>query len=146
MKVILLKDVPRIGRKFEVKDVPDGHAFNFLIPRKLGERATPDALKRLEVMKAKSAVQHAESEQAFKDAVAKATEVGATVVADANADGGLYKAVHADDIVKAFKEKGIILEERSVLIDVPIKATGSHEVKLASGTHEGSVTITVVAK
>ncbi len=145
MKVILLKDVPRIGRKYEVKDVPDGHALNFLIPRKLGERATPDSLRRLEVMKGKSAVAHAETEKAFKDAVAKATEANATVSAEANAEGNLYKAVHADDIVEAFKEKGIVLEERSILIDTPIKTVGAHEIKLASGSHEGTVTITVVA-
>ena len=48
MKVILLKDVPRIGRKFDVKDVPDGHALNFLIPRKLALRGTPDAIARIE--------------------------------------------------------------------------------------------------
>ena len=145
MKVILLKDVPRIGRKYEVKDVPDGHALNFLLPRKLAERATPDSLRRLEVTKTKNAVAHAQSEQAFKDAVAKATEVGATVTAEANTDGGLYKAVHADDIVKAFKERGVELEERAILIDTPIKTTGAHTVTLASGAYEGAVTITVVA-
>lgn len=145
MKVILLKDVPRIGRKYEVKDVPDGHALNFLIPRKLGERATPDSLRRLEIMKSKSAVAHAESEHAFRVAVAKAAEAGATISVEANAEGGLYKAVHADDIVKAFTEKGIVLEERSILIDMPIKTVGQHEIKLASGSYEGAVTITVLA-
>ncbi len=51
MKVILLKDVQALGRKFDIKDVADGHASNFLLPKKLAEMATEKALKRLEEMK-----------------------------------------------------------------------------------------------
>ncbi len=143
MKVILLRDVPRIGRKYDVKDVPDGHAFNMLLPQKLAERATPDALRRLENQKAKHAVEVAESDSAFAAALKKATEAEAVVTAESNEEGSLYRAVHADDIVKAFAEKGIVLDERSIVIETPIKHIGAHTVKLASGTREGDVAITV---
>ena len=46
MKVILLRDVAKIGKRFEVKEVPTGHALNFLIPKKLAEPATTEALRR----------------------------------------------------------------------------------------------------
>jgi large subunit ribosomal protein L9 len=144
MKVILLKDVPRIGRKYEVKDVPDGHALNFLLPRRLAERATPDSLKRLESQKAKHALEVAQSEEAFESALTKAKDAHATVTAEANDEGHLYRAVHADDIVEAFKAKGIEVEERAVVIDAPIKALGTHTIKLSSGGREGDVAIEVV--
>ncbi len=144
MKVILLKDVPRIGRKYEVKDVPDGHAFNMLLPRKLAERATPEALRRLETLRSKHATEIAESDAAFKAALDKAKDAGATVSADANEEGHLYRAIHADDIVKAFSEKGIELDERSIVIDTPIKHIGVHAVKLSQGGREGEVTFEVV--
>jgi large subunit ribosomal protein L9 len=146
MKVILLKDVPRIGRKFEVKDVPDGHALNFLIPRRLAERATADVLKRLDVQKSKHALEVAETEQAFEAALATAKDAGVTVTAEANDEGHLYRAVHADDIVEAFKLKGIEIEERAIVIDTPIKSLGAHHITISANGREGQATIEVVRK
>ena len=55
MKVILLKDVAKLGKKYEVKEVPDGHATNFLIPRGLVEIATSGGLKKVELSREKEA-------------------------------------------------------------------------------------------
>ena len=79
MKVILQKDVPKIGRKYEVKDVPDGYAQNFLLPRKLALRATPDSLRRLEQNKSKHALDLAASATAFKEALASASAIRHTI-------------------------------------------------------------------
>lgn len=144
MKVILQKDVPRIGRKYDVKDVPDGHALNFLLPRKLAERATPDALRRLEEKKSKHALDVAQSDKAFTEALKQAVEAEATIAAEASDEGGLYRAVKVDEIVKAFAEKGISFEERSIIIDTPLKHIGTHTIKLSSGGREGECTITIV--
>ena len=52
MKVIFLEDVRNVGKKYDIKDVSDGYARNFLFPNKLAETATPEAIKKLESMKA----------------------------------------------------------------------------------------------
>ena len=52
MRVIFLKDVPKIGKKFEIKNISDGHALNFLIPQGAVKIATPDAVKNVEALKA----------------------------------------------------------------------------------------------
>lgn len=145
MKVILLKDVPRIGRKHQIKDVPDGHAHNFLIPRKLAERATPDAIKRIEAHDAKLALGRAESDQAFKDALKRASEAAAALSAGANKEGGLYKAVTVKEILAAFKEKGVVFEEHDMHIETPIKTLGAHTVRVSHGAHTGVVSFTVIA-
>ena len=51
MKVIFLQDVPRVGKKYDVKEVNDGYAMNFLLPRKLVELATPKSIAELEIRK-----------------------------------------------------------------------------------------------
>ena len=48
MKVIFLKDVPRVGKKYDIKEINDGYAMNFLFPQKLAEIATPSAIANLE--------------------------------------------------------------------------------------------------
>jgi large subunit ribosomal protein L9 len=143
MKVILLKDVPKIGRKHEVKEVPDGHALNFLLPRGFVERATADALKRLEMDKAKHALKTAESEAAFLHVLKEADAVSVNIFSEANAEGHLYRAVQKDKIVRAFKEKGMILEERSIHLENPIKSLGEHTITLSSQGKEGKVRINV---
>lgn len=144
MKVILQKDVPRIGRKYDVKDVPDGHALNFLLPRKLAERATPEALKRLETKKSQHSLEIAESDKTFADALKKAADAEVMIAVEASDEGGLYRAVRIEEIASAFSEKGILFEERSIQIDTPIKHTGTHTIRLASGGREGECVITVV--
>ena len=65
MKVILLKDVPKLGRKYEVKEVADGHVRNFLLPKGLVKEATSEALEWLELQKE---IWQAKDEEALKKA------------------------------------------------------------------------------
>ena len=51
MKVIFLQDVPRVGKRHDIKEVNDGYAMNFLFPRKLAELATSKAIAELEVQR-----------------------------------------------------------------------------------------------
>ena len=55
MKVILLQDVAKIGKRFETVDVPDGYALNMLIPKRMAEPATPENLKRVDARRTKAA-------------------------------------------------------------------------------------------
>ena len=81
MKVILLQDIARVGRKNEVKDVPDGHAQNFLIPRRLAEPANAGNLKKLQEMEGKRAATAEGELAAFQKAVEKLQEVIASIPA-----------------------------------------------------------------
>ena len=146
MKVILLQDVARIGRRFEVKEVPTGHALNFLIPRKLAEPATPKSIKRVEELKKKKEHDTEETVAAFTDALKKLESETLEMQVEANEKGSLFKGINSSDIALLLKDKGFAIEESAVVLDTPIKELGSHTVTLQLGDVSGSATVSVVAK
>ncbi len=146
MKVILIKDVARLGRKSEVKEVPSGHALNFLIPRKLAIIATPEGMKRLnEEVRQQGA--HKEGElEAFKATCALLNEKAIEYPVQANDKGSLFKGIHVDDIVRHLASLGITLLKQDVVLEHPIKEVGVHKIPLRHGGTEGVCTLAVVKK
>jgi large subunit ribosomal protein L9 len=147
MKVILLHDVPKVGRKFDVIDVADGYATNFLLPQKLGEVAT--APKIAELDKRKEAAKVAEDARLLDLREKLATLADLTLVITAKADdqGHLYKKIHADDIVSALKdEHDIHLHKESILLDHPLHEVGDHEVSIEAAGEKATLNVQIVAE
>lgn len=134
MKIILLQDVPRIGKKWEVKNVADGFAQNSLIPRKLAEAATAGAVARAGV--ARKAADKNKVANATALAKNLATLEGARVElsAKANEQGHLFAAIHENEIAQALKEKtGIQVLPEFIKHTHPIKTIGEHSVVVTAG-------------
>lgn len=146
MKVIFLHDVPRVGKKYDVKDVNDGYAANFLFPRKLAQAATPDALRALELRQKEILIER----EVRDDLIQKSLEEikGKIVVIRAKADdkGHLFKAIHPRDIAAAMAEshQGAIGEE-FIALDKPVKSTGEFEVPVAVKGKKSSFKLIVEA-
>jgi len=146
MKVILLQDVAKLGRRFEIVEVPDGYGVNKLIPKGLAKPATPANIKAVQART--TAVQHQKevASGAFSELVAALKEVTVTVSAKANAEGKLFKAVHADEVVAAITATtGITLRADQVVINEPIKHTGEVVLGIAEGAAQVPLTIIVTA-
>jgi len=143
MKIILLNDVKGLGRKEDVKEVKDGYARNFLLPRKLAEPATAAAVARVASLKARRAQ---EREKHLTRAAAEVEKLAAIPLqfhARAGEKGELFGSVTAEDIATLLKERGIA-EVREVRM-TPLRALGEHAVELDFG--EGikkTVTVTVL--
>jgi large subunit ribosomal protein L9 len=146
MKVILLRDVAKIGRRAQVVELPDGYALNQLIPKRWAEPASPANLKRLAQSKAGAQAQDDSKQEAFARALAELNTSPLQVVADANAQEHLFKAVHEADVVTAAKLRGIVLETRAITIESPIKALGPHTITLREGVTSVAYTIEVIKK
>ncbi|MDB9944470.1 50S ribosomal protein L9 [bacterium] len=146
MKVILLKDVSRVGTKNEVKDVPSGHALNFLIPQGLAEAATPANLKRLKLAEDKKSSETAASVKDFEAALAQVKETPVVLEVAANEQGHLYEAVKAEDISTRLKETGIAIAADTITLAEPIKEVGTIEVTVSMGDITSTFTLTVEAK
>ncbi len=146
MKVILLQDVAKIGRRFEVVNVPDGYALNKLIPTKQAEPATAENLKRVQARATKIETDRAGQDASFDAALEVLKDATVTVEAPANEQGHLFKAVSADEVVAAAALVGATIAANQIVVKTPIKEVGEHSVALVSGVKQGMITVTVVAK
>lgn len=147
MKVILTKDVARLGRKSEVKDVPSGHALNFLIPRKFAIIATDEQLKRLGEERKQHDAQKEHAEDVFREACSTLAQKRIPYPVDANEKGHLFKGVNVDDIVLHLeKNEHITIAKQSVLLAHPIKELGIHEIPLSFAGSKGLLTLEVIKK
>lgn len=146
MKVILLRDVARIGRRAEVIEVSDGYALNQLIPKRLAEPATDANLKKVAQAKAGVQAQVDSRAEAFNKALSQLNLSPLQISADANELGHLFKAIHEADIVAAANARGVHLESHNVVIETSVKSLGAHGITLKEGGTKVSYTIEVIKK
>ena len=134
MKVIFNTDVRGQGKKGEMKEVSDGYARNYLLPRKLASEATADALNALKLKEKALAEENAK----------RLSGVVVQISARAGQGGRLFGAVTSQEIADALREQhGIELEKNKIVQAEPIKQFGSFEVKAKLG-YEVSGTINVL--
>lgn len=147
MKVILLKDVKGIGRSHDVVDAKDGHALNYLIPKKLAISATPMAMKEAELRR-KQVVNRAEVNSALLiQNISALAEARIVIKVKANKKGHLYDAIGESDISKAVKEQTRIdLPEDAIKLEKPIKELGTFDIPVATADTFGKFSITIEAE
>lgn len=144
MKVILLKDVAKIGQRTQVVEVPDGYAMNQLIPKGMAEAATPANMKRIERAQADADAAKAAGEARFEKALKALQATKVAVKAETNEQGHLFKAVSEKDIAEAATTAGVDVDEAMLVVGEPIKEVGDHTVSLMIGSRKEAFTIEVV--
>jgi len=147
MKVILTKDVKKVGRAHEVVDATDGYALNFLIPQKLAIRATPTAEREAELRRVQLAERAALNASLLAQNIAALADVRVVLTMKANEKGHLYDAAGVSEIRAALKEQAHIdLPEDAIKLEKPIKELGMFAVPVASGETFGKFSITIEAE
>ena len=134
MKVILQQDVKGQGKKGQLVEVSEGYARNFLLPRKLAIAATTDAINTMNLKekarKAEEARQKAEAEAT----VEKLKECQVKLTAKAGNGGRLFGAVTTKEISEGLKAQyGIDIPKQKLVLEDPIKAFGSYQIKAKLG-------------
>ena len=128
MKIILLDDVPKLGRRGEVRDVSDGYARNYLLPHKLALNATPGNLRNLETIKATQesrAVRQRSEAESQSQAIEGLTFAQSRQASD---EGRLFGSVGKADVAAFLAQNGITVERRRIVLDEPIKTLGEFSV------------------
>lgn len=147
MKVILLKDVKGIGRAHEAVEAKDGHALNYLIPKKLAIAATPTAMKEAELRRKQVMDRAAIGSALLTQNIAALAEARIVIKMKANEKGHLYDAVGGSDISKAAKEQARIdLPEDAIKLEKPIKELGTFDIPVATADTFGKFSITIEAE
>lgn len=130
MKVILRKDVEKLGTVGEVVQVKGGYARNFLIPRGIAYAATKTNLARL-AEERRILDQRALKEQRIAgDLAAKLEGLKVTATAIVGEEDRMFGSVTSQDIAELLREKGIDVDRRKILLEEPIRALGEHEVPI----------------
>ena len=130
MKVILLDDIPKLGRRGEVREVAEGYARNYLLPQRLVVPASAANLKQLDQIKQHQEVR-SRREKADAEAQAKSIEVLTfSQVRQASEEGRLYGSVGVQDLAGFLVQNGISVEKRRIGLDEPIKALGEYTVPI----------------
>ena len=146
MKVILTKDVPNLGRVGDVKEVANGYARNFLMPRGLVVPATEGQLKQLHVFHARRAKEDAQRLSEAQQLAQRLAALQVIIPGRVGEQGRLFGSVTNQDVAAALKEQhGIEIDRRDIELAEPIRTLGSHtvDVRLGGEVH-GQLRVEVV--
>ena len=131
MKIILLQDEKKLGKKGEIIEASEGYARNYIIPKKIGVEATPKNMNDLKLQKANGAKIAQEQLDAAKALAAKIAELQVVVKMKAGEGGKAFGSVSSKEIVTAFKEQhGIELDKKKVVLADSLKNFGNYEVSV----------------
>ena len=146
MKVIFQQDVRGQGKKGEMKEVSDGYARNYLLPRKLATEATADNINALKLKEKAKAAQMAKEKAQAEEYARKLSGVQVIIRAKAGNGGKLFGAVTSQEISKALKEQfDIDIEKNKIVQADPIKTFGAFTVKAKLGYEvSGTINLLVV--
>ena len=134
MKVILLQDVKGKGKKGQMIEVSDGYARNYMLPRKLAQEATADAINTMRMNDKATAERQARERAEALETSKKLKDMILTVKAKGGGAGRLFGAVTNTEIADALKANtGITIDKRKIIIDEPIKNVGTYTVKCKLG-------------
>lgn len=128
MKIILMDDVPALGRRGEVRDVSDGYARNYLLPHKLALHATTANLKNLEQIKTRQDAAAAKLTAQAQEQARAIEALHFTQARQASDEGRLFGSIGKADLVAYLSQHGVEVERRRIALDEPIKSVGDFTV------------------
>jgi large subunit ribosomal protein L9 len=148
MKVVFLKDVARVAKAGEIKEVANGYGRNFLIPQELAMLASPQAISLAEAQRRVKGRQQAESEAELLELARELEGKEITIEARVGAQEHLYGSVTNADIAAELESSaGLVVDKRKIELAEPIRELGSYEVAVRLAKEiVPKIKVTVMAK
>ncbi len=146
MKVILLQDVENLGKAGDLKDVANGYARNYLLPRQLAAGATASLVANRQQRIAAEQRKTEKQADLNRQQAERLSEVVLTFKARVGSQGRLYGSITSQDIATGLREvEGITVDRRVIELPNPIRSTGSFTVPVKIGSRlEPKITVNVI--
>ncbi|MFW6173415.1 MAG: 50S ribosomal protein L9, partial [Elusimicrobiota bacterium] len=145
MKIILKKDVPKLGNEGEIKEVSDGFARNYLIPKGLAVEATKSEMSKLKTKKEHREMKEERIREKSEELLKKISSKHFTIKVKAGSSGKLFGSVTSADISDKIEEDtGTKLDKKYINLPENIRETGEHKIELElPGSVKGTISLTV---
>ncbi len=129
MKIILLQDVKSLGKKGDVKEVAQGYAQNFLLPKKIAGIATENTIRIFQLQKEKEQKNKIAETERLKD-LASALKNKKIIIEAKEKKGKLFGSITVKNIEEALKKEGLNILANSIIIKQAIKKVGEYEIEI----------------
>lgn len=144
MRIIFLKDIPRIGKKYETKEVADGYGRH-LVAQKLAEPATKETVARIQSKMATDATMKKVHTELLMKNLEALSGAKITLKGKANEKGHLFASIHKEEVLAELKRSAHLdMNPDYVILDRPLKELGTYEIPVA--IEKNRVTFTVVVE
>lgn len=148
MKVILLQDVENLGKAGDLKDVANGYARNYLMPKKLAAGATPSLIANRQQRIATDQRRAEKQVELNRQQAEKLGQISLTFKARVGREGRLYGSITSQDIAAGLRDaEGIVIDRRMIDLPSPIRSVGSFTVPIKIAAKlEPKITVNVVGE
>lgn len=133
MKIILLKDVKKVGKIHEIKEVKEGYAKNFLIPNGLARVVNNAGLKWLLMAQSNIEATRKKNEKAVNEIIKQLTQINLKIYLKADKEGNVFGSVNQNMIADLLKKEGIEINKSQIELSSKIKSLGEFEIPIELG-------------
>ena len=133
MKIILLKALDRLGKPFDVVEVKDGYARNYLIPRKIAIQATEGNLKGLEKSKKRFSKQIEKIRTMHMDVAERINNLTVKTTIKTGMDGKTFGSITSADLASLLMAEGVEVDKKDIVLKEPLKHPGVYDIKVHLG-------------
>ena len=131
MKIILLKDEKKLGKKGDIIEASDGYARNYILPKGVGVEATPANMNTLKLQKANAQKVAEEKLEDAKALAEKLSKITVKTTIKTGAGGRAFGSISSKEIAEECKvQHGIELDKKKIVLDDAIKAPGTYNVQV----------------
>ena len=128
MKILLKKEVKKLGNVGDVVDVANGYARNYLLPKKLATVVTKGNIEQINLQVLKNEERRKEEIKELQVLAGKIADISYTITVKTNKEGKLFGSVTASDVAKVLSGKGFQIDEKMVILEAPIKKCDLHNI------------------
>ena len=139
MKVILLKPLEKIGKPFDIVEVKDGYARNYLFPRKIAIEATEGNVSGLEKSKKRFSKQMDKIRTKSMDLVERINNLSVKTTIKTGIDGKSFGSITSADLASLLEAEGVEVDKKDIVLKEPLKHPGIYDVKVHLGENLDAV-------